>query len=656
MKLTNFRSTDYKSIENSGEVTVDQVTCLVGKNEAGKTANFETLFKLSPVAEADGNFRIEDYPRRKMNAYKRVHDANPATAITAKFLLNDDEIKQLSEQFGDKIVTSKEINFEKKYDNKVYIHVNVDEITFIKNLIKKHAIAGDLLTALESQKTVKDLLAEANNKVQEFAPAKKIIEALSGFDKGLYQKVIDFIHANFLPKFFYFDDYSILPGKISLTKLKAFRDSGTAQDDDEKQSFRTALALINFVGSTIEEFLVRDNYERLKASLEAASNAITDQVFEYWTQNKELEVEFDLDPVFEGNSQVRDTILQIRIRNKKHRVTVPFDKRSKGFVWFFSFLVAFSAYKNQGNKIILLLDEPGLNLHAKAQFDLLRFIDQELAPYHQVLYTTHSPFMIPPAKLERVRTVHDRDNLGTIISNDPLSDDPDTVFPLQAALGYDLAQTLFLGPNTLIVEGPGDLIYFNVATAILQKEGKIGLSSKWVVVPVGGADKIPTFVSLLGANQLNVAVAVDISQKDKQRIDNLIQNHFLEKSNLVTIGDIIGAKNADIEDLFSIEGYLLLVNAAYEKELSGKPIKSADISVGDPRVIKKLEEHFKKQGITNGEFNHYRPAHILLNDPTLAQKVFDKAAKENFEALFKKVNPMIKDGASVKTVQIPSKI
>lgn len=654
MKLTHFRSTDYKSIEDSGEVTVDQVTCLVGKNEAGKTANFETLFKLSPVAEADGNFRIEDYPRRKMNAYKRIHDTTPATAITAKFSLTDDEIKKLSEQFGDQVVISKEINFEKKYNNKVYIHLKVDEAVFIKNLLKKHAITGDLLTALESKKNIQDLLAEATSKVQEFAPAKKIVEALNGFDKGLYQKVIDFICANFLPKFFYFDDYSILPGKISLTKLKAFREGGTAQDEDEKQSFRTALALINFVGSTIEEFLVRDNYERLKASLEAASNAITDQVFEYWTQNKELEVEFDLDPVFDGNSQLKDTILQIRIRNKKHRVTVPFDKRSKGFVWFFSFLVAFSAYKNQGNKIILLLDEPGLNLHAKAQFDLLRFIDQELAPYHQVLYTTHSPFMIPPAKLERVRTVHDRDNLGTVISNDPLSDDPDTVFPLQAALGYDLAQTLFLGPNTLIVEGPGDLIYFNVATAILQKEGNTGLSSKWVIVPVGGADKIPTFVSLLGANQLNVAVAVDISQKDKQRIENLIQNHFLEKSNLVTIGDIIGVKNADIEDLFSVESYLLLVNAAYEKELSGKPIKPADISVGDPRIIKRIEEYFEKQNIANGEFNHYRSAHVLLNDPTLVQKIFDKQTKERFEALFKKLNPLINENLASKTVKAVS--
>lgn len=85
--------------------------------------------------------------------------------------------------------------------------------------------------------------------------------------------------------------------------------------------------------------------------------------------------------------------LNIRIYNTKHRVTLPLKNRSKGFLWFFSFLVWFS--KIQGKKdtnYILLLDEPGLSLHASAQNDLLRFIEEKLAPEYQVLYTTHSPF------------------------------------------------------------------------------------------------------------------------------------------------------------------------------------------------------------------------------------------------------------------------
>lgn len=114
--------------------------------------------------------------------------------------------------------------------------------------------------------------------------------------------------------------------------------------------------------------------------------------------------------------------------------------------------------KKKHPDLIILLDEPGLSLHARAQEDLLRYIDEELAPRHQVIYTTHSPFMIP-RQLVRVRTVHDvwYDKHGEIIvegtkvGDDVLSTDPDTVFPLQTALGYELTHSLFVGKKTLCV-------------------------------------------------------------------------------------------------------------------------------------------------------------------------------------------------------------
>src|SRR5205085_1708806 len=87
--------------------------------------------------------------------------------------------------------------------------------------------------------------------------------------------------------------------------------------------------------------------------------------------------------------------LYIRIANNRHRgVTTPFKQRSRGFIWFFSFLVWFDSVqhqlahaKEQTRPLILLLDEPGLSLHALAQKDLLRYID-DLAQRHQVIYST----------------------------------------------------------------------------------------------------------------------------------------------------------------------------------------------------------------------------------------------------------------------------
>ena len=125
----------------------------------------------------------------------------------------------------------------------------------------------------------------------------------------------------------------------------------------------------------------------------------------------------------------------------------------------------------------------------------MALIDQRLAPKHQVIYTTHSPFMINLDGLNSVRTVQDVDSRGTVISDDVLNNDPETVFPLQVALGYQMAQTLFLAPHCLMVNGASDLIYLQVLGDIVASHGRSRLDPRWVVIPVGGTDNLPTFVS-----------------------------------------------------------------------------------------------------------------------------------------------------------------
>lgn len=109
-------------------------------------------------------------------------------------------------------------------------------------------------------------------------------------------------------------------------------------------------------------------------------------MFEYWTTNKNLDIEFNVE-------HVNERILNIRVRNRNYRVSLPLGNRSKGFLWFFSFLIWFSKIQGDKNKkYILLLDEPGLSLHASAQDDLLRFIDEKLSVDYQINHS--SPKMI----------------------------------------------------------------------------------------------------------------------------------------------------------------------------------------------------------------------------------------------------------------------
>ena len=239
-----------------------------------------------------------------------------------------------------------------------------------------------------------------------------------------------------------------------------------------------------------EDFDDESNHERLIRELENAANSISDEIFRYWSQNSDLSVDLKVTAPEPGAEPPLDRgpIFHVRVANHRHRVTVPFDERSRGFVWFFSFLAYFSELEaaKEGD-LILLLDEPALALHATAQRDLLRFMEDRLAPEHQVLYTTHSPFMIDPEHLERARTVMDVTDEGTKISADVFCVDEETVFPLRAALGYTLGQGLFSSAKTLLVENPSDLIYLDLLGAELFERGMPTIDSDWVRVPVGGA-------------------------------------------------------------------------------------------------------------------------------------------------------------------------
>ena len=193
----------------------------------------------------------------------------------------------------------------------------------------------------------------------------------------------------------------------------------------------------------------------------------------------------------EGRTALTTTApnLYLRIKNTRHRgISTPFRQRSRGFIWFFSFLVWFDSVKNQfaateqgpERPHVLLLDEPGLSLHALAQRDFLNYIDS-LGNKHQVLYSTHSPFMVNADRLRQVRIVEDRPKIGTTISSHLEGADPRTIFPLQAALGWTVAQTLFTAEKNLVVEGPGDLILLRMMSARLEAAGRTMLRDDVVV-------------------------------------------------------------------------------------------------------------------------------------------------------------------------------
>jgi predicted ATP-dependent endonuclease of OLD family len=207
---------------------------------------------------------------------------------------------------------------------------------------------------------------------------------------------------------------------------------------------------------------------------------VTGEVTRLWKDRK-LKIRFNLD------GQHFDTL--ISDPTETYDVEVNLNDRSRGFQWFFAFYVSFAADTSGGKaaNAILLLDEPGLYLHAKSQGDLLKHFDDDFE--NQIIYSTHSPFMVPTHRLDSVRTVNIANKVGTTVTNNPTGD-AKTLFPLQAAIGYDLAQNLFVGPNNLVVEGVTDYWFLTAVNTHLSDAGKISLSSDLTLTPAGGAQKI----------------------------------------------------------------------------------------------------------------------------------------------------------------------
>lgn len=623
----------YKCIENEQSFNVeDGITVLVGMNESGKTSILEAMAKCNYFEESDSDFAFDtthDYPRKQKKAMDKSGVIPDAVKLT---YVIDKELKaKIETDIGVKI-SSCDFSVTRNYNNKSSWSIN---LTTVDSFVKAR-------TKSVSNKTLIKQLQEVHNKSEfsalinsisddEESDDLSILKSLESYFKneyGLGNPVDEYIVRTYLkpnlPKFMYYDDYYMLPSRVSLDDISSSSTNSSAD--------KTAKALLELADIDIDKVVNATDYEDFIAELEATQLIITDELFKYWTTNKNLKILFGIDKVEKtdprNGARIVDHVLDIRVQNQRSGVSLPLANRSKGFNWFFSFLVWFmKIQENRNDTYILLLDEPGLNLHAKAQNDLLRFLS-DLADNYQIIYTTHSPFMIETEHLNQVRTVLEKDD-GTHISECLQEKDPNTLFPLQAALGYTIAQNLFVSEKNLIVEGIADLVYLNLLSTKLNDLGRTSLKSSVTIVPVGGADKVATFVSLLRGNDLNMLCLLDTftDQSAKARLDNLIAQNIIKDKRILFYHSVINTDFADVEDLFSDSDYLTLFNGAFSKD-----IKQSDIDANKP-IMKQLKE---KNG--NKDFNHYSPANYFAKN--IANITLSDETLDNFEALFKAINKL----------------
>ena len=651
MRLTKARIREYKSVWDSGEFQLGDITCLVGKNEAGKTALLEALQRINPLNAEDAEFDVTtDYPRSEVEDYRiavEKGEREPTKVVTATYELEDSDLAEAIEEFGTAAFPSKQLTLTKDYTNKRTFLFDANEKAALQHIFKGAELPSSVLEKLQATKSASqalEVLTDAEETTEVSALKKKLGDmAKDGFPHLIYNNYL----RKRVPKFLYFAELNQMTGAENIPALAKRKTDGALRPSDYP-----LLGLLELARLNVEEIQAATRTQDVINKLEGAGNTLGRRVLKYWSQNRHLQTRFDLRPgLAEDPPELRSGMnVYAQIYNTRHMVTTNLGTRSRGFVWFFSFLAWYNQIRQNGENVILLLDEPGLSLHGKAQADLLRFFDEEIE--HQLVYTTHSPFLVDPRRFDRARIVQDRgidateelsrDEDGTKVLQDVLEASEDSLFPLQGALGYELYQTLFVGPNNLVVEGVSDLFYLQAMSALLESDGREGLSPDWTITPVGGADKVPTFIALLGAKHgLKVATLIDFQKRDQQSIENLYKQKLLERSNVLTYADFVEQPEADVEDMFEVPFYLKLVSSEYKKSLD-KELKEKDLKSRSPRVVVRLDQYFSEGPLDSGaKFNHYRPARYFAENSEKLKKTIATDTLDRFEKAFKQLNSLL---------------
>ncbi|MCC5785610.1 MAG: AAA family ATPase [Phycisphaerales bacterium] len=672
MKLKAARITNYKCIKDSTEFSLDEkITCLVGKNEAGKTAILEALAKLKPTAGFDGNFDVtRDYPRHELSDYEASHERNPAVVVCTTWELEEGDYSALEDVVGPAARTIGAIRITKNYNNAVYLEYDLDEEEVIKGLLEEVDFQAKDRTEFKGVSTVSQLvkqLGEPSEQQQQQQALAGLIQSRFG-EKSPRDAARDVIWQR-TPSFAFFSQYLRMPGQLAVNAFNTRVAQKSLTEED--RVFESLLAMI---GMTVEKFAEIDNYEELSAKLEAAENKLTRELVRYWSQSEYLKMRFRFEHSRPGDEAPFNEgwILRTRIENTRHGATTGFDQRSSGFIWFFSFLVWFNQLRrNIGGNLIVLLDEPGLALHASAQADLLRYIEERLSPTYQVAYTTHSPFMIDASDIMRTRTVEDvyqevspeddpdtDPHRGTKVSDQILRADHATLFPLRACLGYEITQTLFISKYNVLVEGPSDLLYIDWFRRKLAALGRATLDPRWTVTPCGSVTKIAAFMNLFGGNDLECAVVCDFADGSKGKVRELQESELLKAGRVLTIDAYANRPEADIEDLLGDNAYVDLVNQCYSLE-GGNIIMPPKVADGATpgRIMKYVEEHFRVMPPEIPELNHTDPADFMVRQGLDIKLPELDAALERFEKLFADLNTIL-HGADQKetTPKVPTRV
>jgi len=550
MKLSSFQIKNFKSIVDTGKCCfseIDNISILVGQNESGKSSVLEALdfFANGP----SNNF--EKLEKRQSSNF---------TEVKCSFILSEKDISLLDNMYSedgsikDFFNKNKEIVFIRRYEKGASGDIFIEEDALIKlektfdvdsknqteNQIvenennKDVEIKEDQQEAIISQ-SVENITSENNVQKKEESDIEKISSALT-------KSLIDMI-----PLFSLYNSFNdLLPSEIELSKLK----TSSAVKDFE-----------NVFDVNIESILnITDPRERL-IKLKEIQDKATDDFNSFWTQKIDKttgtnKYKLIIDPI---DSEPKKVFFMMEGEDE---IPLYLEQKSMGFRWFSAFHLRLRSLMQEILKVerdvIILIDEPGQNLHETAQRDVKKILNETAEKNIQIIYSTHNPNLIGDIdtneiEYTRIKIVANHSKNGTRLYNITQFIDGkdgggsvDAISPIKRAMGLNV-QNFFLEENkfNVVVEGITDYYYFVALRELLNKDKRIHF------IPLCGVNNIKSMIGLLIGWGVNYRAVFDDDKMGGRYVYNELKKYYFENDDILTHEHVLKIKGCDgIEDIF----------------------------------------------------------------------------------------------------------
>lgn len=543
MKLKKFKITNYKSITDSGDCYLtDTITILAGKNESGKTSILEAL------EDFDTDKKIRE-------SAKPIKSPESVPEISITFIVEKDTVNEIFEEIKSSLKATGDFEIEiiktfpdiysfseTTLQNEIFGGKEIEKIqksirdkwNKIKTIRTKYEALGGSLFDFEfsdftNEKTLfinfknatTPNLAQIEEKERDMF-SKLITETevdINNLENLLATKT-KFLEAlkQWIPNFILFNSFEdIFPNKIPFAEL-------------EKNEWIKDLSVI----SDLKITTIKGTDDRGKEKHKDDINIKLNKDYEkFWTQDvSNLSVNWDSEHLY----------FWIKEDGYPYEPSL----RSKGRQWHLAFYIKVSARANEKIPNIILIDEPGLFLHAKAQEDILGKLEDS-AKEVQLIFSTHSPYLLEADKLNRVRLVHRSKKSGTEIENKVHAlADKETLTPILTAIGLELNAGISAldKVNNAVVEGPSDVYYLNAFKKILNKDSVNFIFG-------GGCGNMPYVGTILHGWGGKVIYLYDNDQGKKDGEKNLQDNWLVTKDLILSVLNTAGS----IEDIFSTSDF-----------------------------------------------------------------------------------------------------